>query len=401
MIKQTLAVPSASDDKVSEAELHGSLQPSQRRDCVQPSSRSILVTGATGFLGANLLRDLLADTTGNVFCLVRGATEADGMMRIRGALQSQRLWSAAYQRRIRVVIGNLARPRLGISRIAFECLANEIDTIYHAAAYVNLLLPYKALRGTNVCGMQELLRLAMTGPAKQFHYVSSVAALGWPVPDQVSQFTERFRVSRPRSFADGYSESKWDAEQLVNAAYEEGLAASIYRPGLITGHSVTGVSNQRDSFSLMLKACTQLGLAPEIPSCVRLTPVDFVSRSIVDLSQQTSSSGRAFHLIGPNSLSWQGIGQILLECSRIRGIVPFDEWLKHARAVANSMPDSFAAAIAVLPHILDLGSNHEGKEEEESAAGAGSHLVVAPRVSGYEEASKLFKLYVTYLSPVA
>jgi thioester reductase-like protein len=395
-IKQSTERPSMSEDKVSDVEVHSFVQPSGQYPSARLPARSILVTGASGFLGANLLHDLLAGTAGNIFCLVRGSTEADGLLKVRSALQSQQLWSNVFQGRTGIVIGNLARPMLGMSQTAFDFLANEIDTIYHIAAHVNLLLPYRALHGTNVCGTQELLHLAMTGRPKRFHHVSSVAALGWPLPDEVSSSSERFRLSRPSSFTDGYSESKWAAEQLVNAAFEKGLAASIYRPGLITGHSITGVSNPQDSFSLLIKACTQIGLAPEVPSSIRFTPVDFVSRFILELSEQASSPGRAFHLIGPSSLSWRAIAQILLECGHIKDIVPYADWERHAYVVAKNMPDSFEATIAVLPHILDLGTGNE-----DSAGPLGKHPATGPSGSSCEQAKKLANLYVTYLSSVA
>ncbi|MGA7935155.1 MAG: SDR family oxidoreductase, partial [Kovacikia sp.] len=105
--------------------------------------------------------------------------------------------------------------------------------------------------------------------------------------------------------SDGYAQSKWVAEKLLMTAHSRGIPTCIYRPGMITGHSQTGASQPNDLVSRLIKGLTQLGIAPELDLNMSLTPVDYVSRAIVQLSQQANSWGKAFHLVTPEALSFR------------------------------------------------------------------------------------------------
>src|SRR6266566_1669889 len=292
-----------------------------------PAPSVALLTGATGFLGVSLLRDLLTYTLLEVVCLVRASSEGDAIRRLRHALQSHRLWRTEFEHRIRPVIGDLAKPRLGLSDREFLALGKRIDVIYHNAAQTNLVFPYRALRPTNVLGTLEMLRLAAIAPVRSFHHISSIAVVGSALHEQQAEVKEDFCVGRSADLTNGYVRTKWVAEQLVNEAAHSGLGVSIYRPGLITGHSRTGVCNVRDTFSLMLRACIWLAVAPEFPGIVYLTPVDFVSRAIFELSRKESSRGKAFHINNPVPVSWEQVAELLRACGHVRQTMPYREWL--------------------------------------------------------------------------
>jgi len=142
-----------------DAVLPPNIVPGRERGPRTRDARRILLTGATGFLGAHLLRTLIDETEATVHCLVRPSA-GDGLERVRRNLAAYRLWSDSDSARVRVVRGDLRRPRLGLDAREFRELADEIDAIVHAAADVNWVHGYESLRDANVLGTRELLRLA-------------------------------------------------------------------------------------------------------------------------------------------------------------------------------------------------------------------------------------------------
>ncbi|MFL7793814.1 MAG: condensation domain-containing protein, partial [Anaerolineae bacterium] len=136
---------------------------------------SVFLTGATGFLGAFLLHEILEQTQADVRCLVRAADEHEAMQRIEDNLGAYMLQRPDLRARVVPVIGDLSEPLLGLSARDFERLAGEIDAIYHGAALVNFVFPYSRLKPTNVLGTQEVLRLAVRAGSVPVHYGSSTA----------------------------------------------------------------------------------------------------------------------------------------------------------------------------------------------------------------------------------
>ncbi|WP_176308797.1 SDR family oxidoreductase, partial [Micromonospora sp. NBS 11-29] len=120
----------------------------------------VFLTGATGFVGAFLLRDLMRSTSATVHCLVRGSDEASARERLRANLTWYGIGDEVDDDRLRVLPGDLAAPRFGLDAEQFDRLAREVDVVYHAGATVNWLHPYSSLKAANVTGTEEALRLA-------------------------------------------------------------------------------------------------------------------------------------------------------------------------------------------------------------------------------------------------
>lgn len=381
------------DDKLTlDAGLSSSIQYSPRFDPPDFRPRVALLTGATGFLGVNLLRDLLACTSMEVVCLVRPSSEAGGVDRLRFVLQSHGLWRTEFAGRLCAIEGDIAEPRLGLSDHEFFLLGKRVDVVYHNAAQINLVLPYRALRTTNVLGTLELLRLAAIAPVRAFHHVSSLAVFGLDGSELQSEIKEDFCVGFSPRITSGYAKTKWVAEQLVMQAEKRGLAASIYRPGLITGHSRTGVCNLRDSFSLMLRACLRLGVAPELTGITYLTPVDFVSRAILQLSRSEAARGKAFHINNPVPVEWQQVIGLIVEGGYAARTAPYKEWLAILRAQARKACYKDLEPIAALMHESPSSC---------SRVPAGSNMEVlsaSPELKCPADNAALLRLYLSYLS---
>ncbi|MFG3107072.1 amino acid adenylation domain-containing protein [Streptomyces tendae] len=290
----------------------------------------VLLTGATGFLGAHLTRDLLRAVQGRVHCLVRAGDAEQARERVldnlavNGCLDDL---DTAARARITGVAADLAQPRLGLPESDWRRLSAEIGSIYHCGAHVNSLLPYGRLRPANVEGTRELLRLAVDGTAKAFHHISSDAVF-----DSYGYLRQsRIYEDEPLTHADGlygggYAESKWVADRLVADARDAGLRASVYRPGALTGALTGGCGQLGDFFTRFLKGIIQLGSCPELDATIDFAPVDYVSRAIVGLSLRQGPGG-VFHLTHPEPVSYEGFVTAVRDAGHPLETVPLYRWL--------------------------------------------------------------------------
>ncbi|KAK0558441.1 large subunit of alpha-aminoadipate reductase [Tilletia horrida] len=305
----------AADVEVLARELPTSYSASQ-----QPAGASgltVLLTGATGFLGAFVLRDLLALRTkqvAKVFVHVRARDQATGLARLREGGAARQAWDEVWveQGKVEVVIGDLAaKERLGVSETEWSRLAKEVDVIIHNGALVHWVYPYSKLRAANVESTLACIQLATIGKPKAFTFVSSTSALDTEhyvrLSDSLNQRAassgagDKPLVGVPEAddlegsrtgLGSGYGQSKWVAEKLTMLAGARGLRASIVRPGYVVGDSRTAVTNTDDFLWRMVKGCQQLGLIPDMNNTINMVPVDHVAR-ITSLAALATASGPA------------------------------------------------------------------------------------------------------------
>jgi thioester reductase-like protein len=288
--------------------------------------QNILLTGATGFLGAFLLDELLQSTQANIYCLVRCANLEVGREKLQRNLERYGLHDAAKSDRVIPLLGDLAKPLLGLSELQFHKLASQIDLIYHNGAFVNLIYPYAALRDINVLGTQEVLRLASQVKIKPVHYISTLDVFQSDRHAQMDLLLEQDDFAEFAGPNGGYAQSKWVAEKLVMAAHERGIPTCIYRLGMIVGDSRTGVSKTEDLLCRFIKGSIQLGNVPKLLLPMHLTPVDYTTKAIVHLSLQQSSWGQAFHLANANSLSLDRLVQHIRSLGYPLQQIEYDRW---------------------------------------------------------------------------
>ncbi|OYD86824.1 non-ribosomal peptide synthetase, partial [Nostoc sp. 'Peltigera membranacea cyanobiont' 213] len=272
----------------------------------QPVSepKAILLTGATGFVGAFLLAELLQQTQADIYCLVRAANLSAGKQRLQETLKAYLLWEESFSERIIPVLGDLSQPLLGLGDEQFHLMARNIDSIYHNGALVNHVYPYALLKAANVRGTEEVLRLASQIKIKPVHFISTVSVFSSDEYFKLEVVQENDPLEHSQGLLAGYTQSKWVAEKIVMMARDRGLPCSIYRLGRITWHSQTGVWNPNDMFYRFIKACIQLKSAPEMNSTVEITPVNYLAKVLIHLSQQPKSLGKAFHLMNSHSAPW-------------------------------------------------------------------------------------------------
>ncbi|MDR9899826.1 amino acid adenylation domain-containing protein, partial [Aetokthonos hydrillicola Thurmond2011] len=299
---------------------------------------NVLLTGATGFLGAFLLHELLEQTQAKVYCLVKAADVQEANQRIKSILESYKLCDQNRSSRIIPVIGDLSLPLLGLQSEQFQTLAETIDIIYHNGALVNFVYSYSMLKAPNVLGTQEVLRLASQTKIKPTHFVSTVGVFS-PTAYTEKQVIPEQEADRPHGLY-GYTQSKWVAEKLVTLAHERGIPTTIYRPTWIEGHSKTGICNRPDFFRSLIKGCIQLGLAPDWNMPVDIVPVDYISCALVYLSRQKSLNKRVFHISNPQSISWHHFVNWMHNFGYSIQQIPFEDWLSQVMFLVPNMPEN-------------------------------------------------------------
>jgi NAD(P)-dependent dehydrogenase (short-subunit alcohol dehydrogenase family) len=261
---------------------------------------SYFVTGATGFIGRNLVEQLL-EREGTIHVLVREGS--------RGRLEELRSRWGAEEGRIVPVIGDLSQEKLGCGDQIDE-LRGKIDHFFHLAAIYDMTADAESQRVANVEGTREAVRLAEDLDAKRFHMVSSIAAAGL----YKGTFTEDMFEEAEKVENHPYFQTKHESEAVVRE--ESSVPWRVYRPGIVVGHSETGEIDKIDGpyyfFKLLQRARNALpqwfpGVGIE-GRRINIVPVDFVAKAMDHIAHIDGFDGQAFHLTDPNPLT---AGQVI------------------------------------------------------------------------------------------
>ncbi|GAA0573353.1 carboxylic acid reductase [Paractinoplanes ferrugineus] len=323
---------------------------------------TVLLTGANGYLGRLLClawSRRLAPTGGKLVCLVRAADDRAARARLEqsldsGDLELKREYAEAVGAgTLQVLAGDVSAPNLGLDDRTWHRLAATVDTVVHAAALVNHVLPYRQLFESNVVGTAEVVRLALTTRRKAISFLSSVAmashGAGSLDEDSDVRVADAVRPIDSRH-AGGYATSKWAGEVLLRQAHDRyGLPVTVFRSGMILAHRrYTGQLNVPDTFTRLLLSLIVTGVAPA--SFYRGDasrahydglPGDFVAASVAALGS-AASGYRTFSVVNPHDdgVSLDTVVDWLAGCGvAIRRIDDYREWYGQFEAALRALPD--------------------------------------------------------------
>lgn len=300
--------------------------------------KKLLITGATGFLGAYLLHTLLSHTSAKVYCLVRAQDEAEGMQRIIRHMANHQLWQTLYQDRIVPVAGDLGAPQLALAADIYDHLAEQVDAVYHCGSNVNFAFPYRYLKKANVLGTREMIQFAVRKKWKHLFYISTIGVFEHDKLFSNIDVAENDPLPDPEGLFSGYSQSKWASEQVVAAARRQGVPISVFRPGSVLGHSITGISNPDDLVNVMIRLFPALGAVPEADFEMNGLPVDFMAETIVKLSMDPRALGRTFHIVNPATVSVKSLIDYFISFGNDLPRLPHDRWLTLLEAQSQTQP---------------------------------------------------------------
>jgi L-aminoadipate-semialdehyde dehydrogenase len=269
---------------------------------------TVFLTGATGFLGAFVLKDLMSRRVKKVICLVRAKTTEQALGRLRESGEGRGVWDEDWitSGKVEAVVGDLADDDFGLPKAEWDRIASEAGAILHNGAMVHWVHHYAKLRAPNVLSTLTALRLCAEHHSKLFSFISSTSVLDTEAivrqaDESISAggagLLESDDLEGSRTgLGTGYGQSKWVAEKLIMEAGKKGLSGWIVRPGYVMGDSKTAVTNTDDFIWRMVKGCLQLGLIPDINNSVNLVPVDHVAL-LASLSSLSVSPDSAFNVI--------------------------------------------------------------------------------------------------------
>ncbi|GLB83381.1 carboxylic acid reductase [Mycobacterium kiyosense] len=330
--------------------------------------RTVLLTGATGFLGRYLALDWLERmdlVDGKVICLVRAKSDADARARLDKTFDSGDPKLLAHYRELaadhlEVIAGDKGEANLGLDAATWQRLADTVDLIVDPAALVNHVLPYSELFGPNALGTAELIRVALTGKQKPYTYVSTIGVGDQIAPGKFVEDADVRVMSATRkiddSYANGYGNSKWAGEVLLREAHDLcGLPVAVFRCDMILADtSYAGQLNLPDMFTRTMLSVVASGIAPK--SFYELDadgnrqrahydglPVEFIADSISTLGAQVPDIGfQTYHVMNPYD---DGIGldeyiDWLVDAGyAIDRIDDYQEWLQRFETSLRALPE--------------------------------------------------------------
>ncbi|MFJ1767900.1 carboxylic acid reductase [Amycolatopsis sp. NPDC088138] len=325
------------------------------------AARTVLLTGATGFLGRFLCLEWLArlaEVDGRLICLVRGEDAVTARARLDAVFDSGdpalvRDYRALAAGRLEVLAGDLGEPGLGLDAETWRRLADTVDLVVHPGALVNHVLPYDQLFGPNVAGTAELVKLAITTKLKPFTYVSTGGLLIGQAEDAPE--TADIRAVNPvrpldDGYANGYAVSKWAGEVLLREAHEQcGLPVATLRSNAILAHrTYTGQLNVPDQLSRLLLSVLGTGLAPASFHTAGATahydglPVDFIARVVTALAAGAETGHEVYNVRNPHGdgHSLDTFVDWLAEAGHpIQRVADHAEWFARFETALQALPD--------------------------------------------------------------
>ncbi|MDT5278950.1 MAG: fatty acid CoA ligase FadD9, partial [Mycobacterium sp.] len=340
--------------------------------------RTVLLTGATGFLGRYLALEWLERmdlVDGKVICLVRAKDDAAARERLDKTFDSGdpellRHYRELAADHLEVIAGDKGEADLGLDPQTWQRLADTVDLIVDPAALVNHVLPYSQLFGPNALGTAELIRIALTSKQKPFVYVSTI---GVGAGIELSNFTEDADIrviSATRqvddSYANGYSNSKWAGEVLLREAHDLcGLPVSVFRCDMILADTTyAGQLNLPDMFTRLMLSLVATGIAPgsfyELDTDRNRQrahydglPVEFIAEAISTLGERVVDGFETYHVMNPYD---DGIGldeyvDWLIDAGYpVERVGDYDAWLQRFDTTIRALPERQRQA-SLLPLI--------------------------------------------------
>lgn len=266
----------------------------------------VFLTGATGFVGMEVLVRYLERGSRSVTCLVRAESDEAARARLDKILD-QLIANGAelFAHRVEAVAGEMTADDLGLSPELRERLAQETGTIIHCAANVAFDQELEDARRTNVGGTRRMLEFArlaqQCGGLERYAQVSTAYVAG----THTGRFTEE-DLEVGQGFRNTYEQSKFESEQMIRAEADE-LPWIVLRPSIIVGDQSSGWTSAFNVMYWPLRALST-GLFRAVPampeSPLDIVSIDYVADAIYELAEcPLDSSHKTFHLTASEDAS--------------------------------------------------------------------------------------------------
>ncbi len=300
---------------------------------------NVLLTGATGYLGIHILRELIDSDAENIYCLVRGKTQEKAESRLRTLLfyYFANSFKELFGQRLHVVMGDVTNDLVSLCS---DSIPVSLNTVFNCAAIVKHFSEGTEIEDVNIGGAQRCVEFCVSTGAKLIH-VSTASTRGlWAGEIKDEVFTEQ-RLYMGQYLGNKYIYSKFMAERLIlDAVALHGLSAKIMRVGNLAARSTDGefqANFSTNSFMGRIKVYNMLGCCPYgmRNKQVEFSPINEVSRAIVLLAT-TPKECCVFH---PYNIHGQFLGDVLTGLATVSEGIRFVEQEEFAEAMEQAKED--------------------------------------------------------------
>ncbi|EMC96842.1 hypothetical protein BAUCODRAFT_491648 [Baudoinia panamericana UAMH 10762] len=290
----------------------------------QPAKEVVLVTGATGNLGAYLVASLLKHPGVSEVCaLVRAPGEGyvaqkSATTRVLAALRDRQIDVPVEDLgRLRILASDFGDSNLGLGPYTLEYLLENVTCVIHSAWAVNFNLGVRSFEDQHIRGTNNLINFCLRSRLQQparFYFCSSVSTTSsTPKPAVIP---ERLICNLRHAQKTGYGRSKMVSEHITsNAMRETGMEARVLRIGQLSGGSDTGIWNDTEAIALMVRSALTTGALPALDERPSWLPVDVCAQACVDIAlpaargQAVTADRRdvelVYHVLNPQTFSWK------------------------------------------------------------------------------------------------
>lgn len=317
-------------------------------------TQSVLVTGATGSLGAHLVADLVArPDVESVFCLNRVSRGSDSEQRQRNSFVEKGLsMDPESLAKLRIIETDTSKARLGLSDTQYDDLVRGVTAIIHNAWPMSGVRTVRRFEA-QFAVMRNLIDLARDAACMSrtiaFQFISSIAVVGhYPLRSGEVRVPEE-RVGIESILPNGYGDAKYVCERMLDATLHRSpshFRAMCVRLGQVAGSSKTGYWNALEHLSFLIKSSQTLRALPDFNGQLSWTPVDAVASILAELALDTgpytSAAGTTYpiyHIDNPVRQPWKDMIPVLAHALGIplAHVVPFNEWVRRVRHFPGSV----------------------------------------------------------------
>lgn len=321
------------------------------------TQQSILLTGATGYLGAHLLIDLLKHPeVTEVSVLVRATSKEHGLKRILEQLRyyepNQPMEELLRNTSLRIILGDFTQPNLGASFKDLMWLQTNVQALIHCGADVRHFGDAEHFKKTNIDSTAYLIDFAKQCTEIRFHYVSTLGIQ----EDLASEgkwddFLTKDSILDAPDVESLYTNSKLASEKLLQQAHTEGLPVTIYRPGNISCQSTTGIFQKNiDSNAVyrMFKSFILLEKAPNVNFMMDFTMVDYASSLITNIALSNDTIGGIYNICNTTLISFKDVLQHFRKFGYTIELVDEQEFINFLYDDSKKDAEGLALAMAGL-----------------------------------------------------
>ena len=306
-------------------------------------AKNILLTGATGYLGAHILNELIQNTDSNIYCIIRKKNGKESKERL---LQKLSFYFGEdilkyINNRIHVIVSDISLPQLGLSEEDYRNLGNMIDLVIHSAAIVDHYGNKDLFELINITGTNNIIDFCKNFSIYMNHISTTSISASLPNEEKPVIFDEHSLYVGQNYLDNIYIKTKFEAEyNILQAILHSDLKCSIYRLGNISARYSDGTFQENDTKNAFLNRITTLSKLDKIAQSfcdlnIDLSPVDNCAEIISTLAMLNSSYSKIFHIYHNKSIKLIDLINQLNPNNKKITIVPDEEFYQYIKNKSN------------------------------------------------------------------